>query len=213
MIIENIKKKYYQSLIKRNINNLEIEKIADFSLIVHKKKNNNIICKQINNKIVGNNSLEKNLYEFNNNKLIITKVSNYLLKNKVDMAKRQLIYSSSLSKITNVILNNIQKYIYPKLINMMKQYSFCNHLFKFKRITLNLLKIIFINNLKNNKLEEKYKKLYVNNAFNTLIINKVIKHNYLSNERNNLYNDRNAFNSSNNSQLLKKRKFIKKRNK
>ena len=215
--IQNNKKKFYQSLIKRNSNNLAISKINNLNLLAYKKKNNNIVCKQIKNKILGNNSLEKNLYEFNHNKLIITKVNNYYFKNKGDIAKRQLIYSSSLSKIRNVILSNIKKYIYPKLINMMKRYSFCIHICKFKRITLNLLKIIFINNLKNNKLEEKYKKLYANNKFNTLIINKVIKHNYLSDENNNLYDDRNtiienAITSSDKDQLLKQRKIIKKIN-
>ena len=46
------------------------------------------------------------------------------------------------------------------------------------------MKIMFINNIKNAILEEKYKKIYMNRKFNLLVINRVIK--YDINKNNNI---------------------------
>ena len=192
----NNKNKFYKSMIKNNIDNLVIvRKISHLNIRKQNKNNinNYIICKQIKNNVIGK---YLNHYEFNDNKLIITKVINYLFKNKgVDKIKIRIIYSTCLLKIKSVLLKNIRNLIYPILINIMKKYSFCNHLCKFNKTKINFLKIILIHNLKNKKLEEKYKK-YSNNKFNILIINKVIKYNILSNNK--------IHNNSNNNEIIKK---------
>ena len=180
---------YHQNLIRNNKDNLIIVKII--SNLNIKNNNNNkinyIICRQIKNSLLGNNL---NSFEFNEKKLVITKAITYLFKNKgVYKIKIGIIYSTCLLKVKSVILKNIHRYIYPILINIMKKYSFCIHLNKFNKIETGLLKIIFINNLKNKKLEEKYKN-YTKNKFNILIINKVIKFNILINNRSNIFDNK-----------------------
>ena len=200
---KNNKIKYYYSLIMNNINNLIINNIiTDFNIISKKTKNiltisnkqlhissrkdkNYIITKNINDYISGNSFILKNLYKFNTNELIITKViKNLMIKMKGDdKIKRKIVYSSSLLKMKSVIKKNIYKFIYPFLINIMKKYCFYNHLLKFYIMRIKLIKMRFINNLKYKKLEEKYKKLYINNKFSYLIINRVIKYEIKKNKK------------------------------
>ena len=183
------KKKYYNSLIINNMNNLIINKIISHFNIKSQRNTNYIINKTINYKKLGNNSIQKNLYRFNEKKLIITKVkNNYMIKNKAfNKVKKQILNSTSLLKIKSIILKHVQKNIYPKIINLLKKYSFCNQIIKFNNHKMKLMKIIFINNLQSKKLEEKYKKFYLNNRFNSLIINKVIKYSII--EKNNFIGD------------------------
>ena len=199
---ENMKIKYYNSMIKNN-NNLYINKtISKFSIIPKKrifyitqnnkifinsrKKDSYIITKEINNNISGDNLIRKNLYQFNENKLIITKVKNYLFKNNgIDKIKKQIIYPISLFKIKSVLLKNILKFAFSKIINIIKKYSFCNHISKFNNKKIFMHKISFVNNLKNKTLEDKYKKLYIRNKFKSLIITKVINYNILKNNKKN----------------------------
>ena len=197
---ENMKIKYYNSMIKNNKNNLFINKTVSIFNIKPKKKifyitknskifiksdknvNNYIITKEININISGDNLIRKSLYQFNENKLIMTKVKNYLIKNKgIDKIKKQIIYPISLFKIKSVLLKNIHKYVYSKIINIMTKYSFCNHISKFNNKNIFILKVSFINSLKNKKLEQKFKKLYIKNKFTSLIINKVINYKILKN--------------------------------
>ena len=62
------------------------------------------------------------------------------------------------------------------MINILKKKAFCYHIVKFDKMKIKLMKIIFINNIKNAILEEKYKKIYMNRKFNLLVINRVIKY-------------------------------------
>ena len=207
-IIDNIdaynkdnKIKYYYSLIMNNINNLIINNIiTDFNIISKKaksiltitnnefniksnKKPSYIITKNINDYILGNNLLLKYLYNFNQNKLIINKVNHVDIKPE-DKTKRQIAYSTSLSKVKSIIIKNIHKLAYPLLINILKKKAFCYHIVKFDKMKIKLMKIMFINNIKNAILEEKYKKIYMNRKFNLLVINRVIK--YDINKNNNI---------------------------
>ena len=147
-------------------------------IIKSRKDKNYIITKNINDYISGNYLILKNLYKFNQNELIITKViKNLMIEMKGDdKIKRQIVYSSSLLKMKSVIIKNIHKLIYPLLINVLRKYCFCNHLLKIEKLQIKIMKIQFINNLKYKILEEKYKKIYMNNKFNYLIINRVIKY-------------------------------------
>ena len=194
--------KYYYSLIMNNINNLIINNIiTDFNIISKKaksiltitnnefniksnKKPNLIITKNVNDFILGNNLLLKYLYSFNQNKLIINKVNHVNIKAE-DKTKRQIAYSTSLSKVKSVITNNIHKLIYPRLINMMKKKTFCYHVSKFDKMNIKLMKIIFINNIKNSLLERRYKRSYMNKQFNYLVINRVIKYDINNNNNTN----------------------------
>jgi len=191
--------KYYYSLIMNNINNLFINNIVtDFMIISKKtksilsitnnefhiksnKKANYIITKNINDYILGNNLILKYLYNFNQNKLIINKVNHVNIKPE-DKTKRQIAYSTSLSKVKSIITNNIHKLIYPLLTNMMKKKAFCYHVVKFNKMNINLMKIMFINNIKNAILEEKYKKIYMNKKFNNLVINTVLNYDIYKND-------------------------------
>ena len=212
---KNNKLKYYYSLIMNNINNLIINNtITDFNIISKKVKSilaitntnlninsrkdkNYIITKNINDYISGNSLILKNLYKFNTNELIITKViRNLMIKMKGDdKIKRQIVYSSSLLKMKSVIIKNVHEFIYPLLINIMKKYCFCDHLLKFDKIRIKLMKMKFINNLKYKKLEEKYKKLYLKNKFSFLIINRVIKYD-IKNNKNNIFNNEKIINEN-----------------
>ena len=198
------KLKYYYSLIMNNINNLIISRIVSNFNIISKnnksicsitnkemhikcnKNNNYIITKKVNDYILGNNSILKNLYKFNEKKLIITKViKDYMLKMKgVNKNKKLIIYSTSLLKIKNILIKHIKNFIYPSLINIMKNYSFCYHMFNINKIKENEMRFIFIDNLRNKIFELKYKKLYSSNRFDDLIINKVIEYNFLNNNVN-----------------------------
>lgn len=186
--------KFYYSLIMNNINNLIINNIiTDFNIISHKAKNifsvaknelfihpsknkNYIITKNISDYILGNKFILKNLYKFNENKLIITKViKNCMLKVKgVERINKQILFSTSLLKMKAIIVKSMHKFIYNLLINEHKNHSFCNHLSKFNNVNIYLTKIEFVNNFKNKKLEEKYKKLFMNDKFNDLVIKRII---------------------------------------
>ena len=197
---KNNKIKYYYSLIMNNINNLIINNIiTDFNIISKKaksilaitnnefnikpnKKADYIITKNNNDYISGNNLILKYLYNFNQNKLIINKVNHVNIKPE-DKTKRQIAYSTSLSKVKSVITKNIHKLIYPVLINMMKKKAFCYHVAKYDKLNIKLMKIVFINSIKNAIVEERYKKAYMNEKFKNLVINKVIK--YKINKNNN----------------------------
>ena len=199
---KNNKIKYYYSLIMNNINNLIINNIiTDFNIIskkaksifaitnnefhINSRKNKNyIITKNINDYISGNSLILKNLYKYNTNKLIITKViKNLIIKMKGDdKIKRQIVYSSSLLKMKSVIIKNTHKFIYPLLINIMKKYCFYNHLVNFDKMRIKVMKIKFINNLKYKNVEEKFKEIYMKNRFDYLSINRVIKYNIKKNK-------------------------------
>ena len=206
---KNNKIKFYYSLIMNNINNLIINNIiTDFNIISHKaknilsiatnelfihstKKSNYIITKNISDYILGNKFILKNLYKFNENKLIITKViKNYMLKMKgVEKLNKQILFSTSLLKMKAIIVKSVHKSIYNLLISIHIKNSFCNHLSKFNNINFNLMKIEFVNNIKNKKLEEKYKKLFMNDRFNDLVINRIIKYEITNNKDNSLKDD------------------------
>ena len=206
---KNNKIKFYYSLIMNNINNLIINNIiTDFNIISHKaknilsiatnelfihstKNNNYIITKNISDYILGNKFILKNLYKFNENKLIITKViKNYMLKMKgVEKLNKQILFSTSLLKMKAIIVKNAHKFIYKFLISIHIKNSFCNHISKFNNININLMKIEFVNNIKNKKLEEKYKKLFMNDKFNDLVINRIIKYEITKYNDNSLKDD------------------------
>ena len=195
------KLKYYYSLIMNNINNLIISRIvSNFNIIGKKNKNifsitnkemciksnknnNYIITKKVSNYILGNNLITKNLYKFNEKKLIITKViKDYMVKMKgVDKNKKLIIYSTSLIKIKFIIIKSIKNFVYPSLINKMKNYSFCYHMYNINKIKKNEMRYIFINNLRNAIFELKYKKLYSSQRFDDLVINNIIKFNIIFN--------------------------------
>ena len=206
---KNNKIKFYYSLIMNNINNLIINNIiTDFNIISHKAKNilsiatnelfihsnknkNYIITKNISDYILGNKFILKNLYKFNENKLIITKViKNYMLKMKgVEKMNKQILFSTSLLKMKAIIVKSIHKFIYNFLIRIHIKHSFCNHISKFNNININLMKSEFVNNIKNKKLEEKYKKLSMNDKFSDLIINRIIKYEITKDKNNSLKDD------------------------
>ena len=206
---KNNKIKFYYSLIMNNINNLIINNIiTDFNIISHKaknilsiatnelfihstKNNNYIITKNISDYILGNKFILKNLYKFNENKLIITKViKNYMLKMKgVEKLNKQILFSTSLLKMKAIIVKSAHKFIYKFLISIHIKNSFCNHMSKFNNININLMKIEFFNNIKNKKLEEKYKKLFMNDKFNDLVINRIIKYEIAKDNDNSLKDD------------------------
>ena len=141
------KKNYYKSLIINNMNNLIINKNININYNTHKNNNS---------------------YIFNDKKLVITKVSNnFILKSN----------KTSLSKIKSIILNHTRKQVYSKIISTMKQYSLYHHISKFIDKKMNLLKILFINNLRNVILEKKYNQ----NKNDSLIINKVFIYSILNN--------------------------------
>ena len=193
--------KYYYSLIMNNINNLIVNNIiTDFNIISKKaksilaitnnelhiksnKKRNLIITKNVSDYILGNNLLLKYLYNFNQDKLIINKVNHLNIKPE-DKTKRRIAYSTSLSKVKSVITNKIHKLIYPPLKNMMKKKAFCYHVLKFDEMNIKLMKIMFINNMKNAILEKKFKKIYLNKQFNYLVINRVIRYDINKNNTN-----------------------------
>jgi hypothetical protein len=141
------KKKYYKSLIINNMNNLIINKNININYNTHKNNTS---------------------YIFNDNKLVITKVSNnFILKSN----------KTSLSKIKSIILNHTRKQVYSKIISTMKQYSLYHHISKFIDKKMNSMKILFINNLRNVILEKKYNQ----NKNDSLIINKVFIYSILNN--------------------------------
>ena len=205
---EKNKKLYYLSLINNNKHNLKVSKnISNFNIkrkkkkilsieniqlyIQSNKKNNFEINKAINHYISGNNLLRKYLYRYNENKLVITKISKNLSIKRQDTntIKKQILYSTALLKIKTIISKKIQKKIYPKLINIMEKLSFFNLISKFiNKVTKNT-KLSLINNMQNKQLEEKYKNLYLNNKYNALIINKVLDYN-ITNENNNSEDDK-----------------------
>ena len=206
---KNNKIKFYYSLIMNNINNLIINNIiTDFNIISHKtknilsiatnelfihsnKNNNYIITKNISDYIFGNKSILKNLYRFNENKLIITKViKNYMLKMKgKEKINKRILFSTSLLKMKSIITKSVHKVIYKLLINIHIKHSFCNHISKYNNKSINLMKIEFVNNIKNKKLEEKYKKLCTNDKFSDLIINRVIKYEITKDQDNSFKDD------------------------
>ena len=206
---KNNKIKFYYSLIMNNINNLIVNNIiTDFNIISHKAKNilsiatnelfihssknkNYIITKNISDYILGNKFILKNLYKFNENKLIITKViKNYMLKMKgVERVNKRILFSTSLLKMKDIIVKSIHKFVYNYLIRIHIKHSFCNHISKFNNININLMKSEFVNNIKNKKLEEKYKKLCMNDKFDDLIINRIIKYEITKDKDNSLKDD------------------------
>ena len=205
---EKNKKEYYLSLINNNKKKLTISKrVSSFKIKCQKKKMfaiekkrffikpnkkyNFKINKIINYNISGNNLLRKYLYKYNDNKLIITKTSKNLSIKRRDTnkMKQQILNSTSLLKIKSVILKKIQKMIYPKLINVMKRLCFCSHISKFSANTIKKMKISLINNMRDKQLEEKYKKLILNNRYNELEIDKVIDYIIMSKNSNNIFED------------------------
>jgi hypothetical protein len=113
-----------------------------------------------------------------------------MLKMKgVEKLNKQILFSTSLLKMKAIIVKSVHKSIYNLLISIHIKNSFCNHLSKFNNINFNLMKIEFVNNIKNKKLEEKYKKLCMNDRFNDLVINRIIKYEITNNKDNSLKDD------------------------
>ena len=224
---EKNKKLYYLSIINNNKQNLINKNISNFNIKSQKKKiwsiennqlyiqstknNNYMINKIVNYNISGNNLLRKYLYKYNENKLVITKVSKNLSLKRQDTnkIKKQILNSTALLKIKSIISKKIQKMIFPKLINIMIKLSFCNLISKFSYNIIKNTKLSLINDMQNKHLEEKYKNLNLNNKYDELMINKIINYNIMNNnEDENNFENNNCEENADNINIKYKRKSL-----